>query len=97
MVAVWHGTFNMFGGATTATKDTIAAVVSTAVMIQAFVLVALELRARHNGSPTLLDRRPTASHPAGSPERVLVRTLEVPALHGRSAKPFDPRNPTKAS
>ena len=43
VVAVWHGTFNMFGGATTATEGTIAAVVSTAVMIQAFVLVALEL------------------------------------------------------
>ena len=52
VVAVWHGTFNMFGGATAATEGTIAAVVSTAIMIQAIVLVALELRARHDGSPT---------------------------------------------
>ena len=64
VVAVWHGTFNMFGGATTATEGTIAAFVSTAIMIQAAVLVALELRARHHGFPSFLDRTPPASIPS---------------------------------
>jgi membrane protease YdiL (CAAX protease family) len=54
IVAVWHATFNMFGGATDATQGTIAAVVSTAVMIQAIVLVGIELRARHRGSGGIL-------------------------------------------
>jgi membrane protease YdiL (CAAX protease family) len=56
IVAVWHGTFNMFGGATDATQGTIAAVVSTAIMIQALALVALEIRARHRGAATILDQ-----------------------------------------
>jgi len=54
IVAVWHGTFNMVGGATAASEGTIAAVVSTAVMIQAIVLIALELWARHRRSPSVL-------------------------------------------
>lgn len=74
VVAVWHGTFNMFGGATTATEGTIAAVVSTAVMIQAFVLVALELRARHNGSPTRLGPKADPITPSPQP-RTPARTL----------------------
>lgn len=54
IVAVWHGTFNMFGGATNATQGTIAAVVSTAIMIQALILIGLELRARKQGSASIL-------------------------------------------
>jgi len=54
----------VFGGATAATQGTIAAVVSTAVMIQALILLALELRALHRGSPSILgpkaDERPRA-------------------------------------
>lgn len=54
IVAVWHATFNMLGGATDATQGTIAAVVSTAIMIQALVLLILEVRARHRGTESIL-------------------------------------------
>lgn len=57
IVAVWHGTFNMFGGGTDATQGTIAAVVSTAIMIQAVILIALELRARRRGAASVLGPR----------------------------------------
>jgi uncharacterized protein len=55
-VAVWHGIFNVAAGtkAATAGSGTIAAVVSTLIMVQAFVLVGLELRARHYGKPSIL-------------------------------------------
>ncbi len=66
VVAVWHGTFNMFGGATAATEGTIAAVVSTAVMFQAIVLVALEFRAWHEGSPSVLGPQPDSSTRGGA-------------------------------
>ena len=66
VVAVWHGTFNMFGGATAATEGTIAAVVSTAIMIQAIVLVALELRAWYEGSPSVLGPKPDSSTRGGA-------------------------------
>ena len=53
IVACWHGTFNLVT-ATVAAQGTIAAVVSTLVMLQAAVLVALELRARRRGLPSIL-------------------------------------------
>jgi hypothetical protein len=68
VVSVWHGTFNVFGGTTTATEGTIAAVVSTAKMIKAFVLVALELRARHNGLPSFLGPKTDRITPSRQPQ-----------------------------
>jgi uncharacterized protein len=52
IVAVWHGTYNLVSGAE-AVKGTIAAVVSTLVMLQAFLLVVCELRARRRGLPSV--------------------------------------------
>jgi membrane protease YdiL (CAAX protease family) len=57
IVAVWHATYNMVGGATAASQGTIAAVVSTAVTVQALVLVALELRAKRAGRATVIGPR----------------------------------------
>ncbi|HVL25915.1 MAG TPA: CPBP family intramembrane glutamic endopeptidase [Thermomicrobiales bacterium] len=53
IVAVWHGTYNIVAGSAGA-DGTVAAVVSTLVMAQAIVLVALELRARRRGRPGIL-------------------------------------------
>lgn len=56
IVAVWHGTYNLESGAE-AVKGTIAAVVSTLVMIQAFLLVVWELRARRRGLSSVFRSR----------------------------------------
>jgi uncharacterized protein len=53
LVIVWHGVYN-FVGATQAAVGGVAAVVSTLVMVQALILVALELRARRRGQPSVL-------------------------------------------
>jgi membrane protease YdiL (CAAX protease family) len=58
LVVVWHGVYN-FAAATQASVGTIAAVVSTLVIVQALVLVAFELRARHRGRPSVLGPAPT--------------------------------------
>jgi uncharacterized protein len=53
LVAVWHGTYNLFSG-TVGARGTFAAVESTAVMIVAAVLLIQELRAirsDHGGQP----------------------------------------------
>ena len=52
IVAIWHGTYNLASG-TEAVKGTIAAVVSTLVMLQALFLVGCELRAMRRGLPSL--------------------------------------------
>jgi uncharacterized protein len=54
LVIVWHGIDN-FVGATQAAVGTVAAVVSTLVMVQALVLVVLEPRARSRGRPSVLE------------------------------------------
>lgn len=51
--AAWHGTYNMTS-ATTGSRGTIAAVVSTLVMVWGIGLVLLELRARRRGEPSVL-------------------------------------------
>lgn len=56
LVAIWHGTYNL-ASATGAASGTIAAVVTTLVMIQALVLIALEVRATHAGHPSVLGPR----------------------------------------
>ena len=55
-VVVWHGVYNAVGAtrATTGGPGTIAAVVSTMIMIQAVVLVACELRASRHGERSIL-------------------------------------------
>jgi membrane protease YdiL (CAAX protease family) len=53
LVVVWHGAYN-FAAATQASVGTIAAVVSTLVMVQALVLLGLELRARRRRLPPVL-------------------------------------------
>ena len=53
LVAVWHGLYN-FVGATQAATGILAAVVSTLIMIQGIVLIALDLRARRRGQPSVL-------------------------------------------
>jgi CAAX protease family protein len=60
IVAVWHGTYNLVSGAE-AVKGRIAAVVSTMVMLQAFLLVVCELRARRRGLPSVFrSKKPKA-------------------------------------
>jgi membrane protease YdiL (CAAX protease family) len=52
-VALWHGSYNFFSG-TLAVRGLVAAVVSSAVMIWAVVLVVLELRARRHLQPSII-------------------------------------------
>jgi hypothetical protein len=52
-IVVWHGVYNIVGG-TQAATGVIAAVVSTLIMVQAAVLVVLEVRARRSGRPSVL-------------------------------------------
>jgi membrane protease YdiL (CAAX protease family) len=55
-LVVWHGVYNALGATEAATggPGTIAAVVSTCIMIQGIVLVILELRARRHARPSVL-------------------------------------------
>ncbi len=53
LVAVWHGLYNLVSG-TQAATGILAAVVSTLIMIQAVVLIVLEVRARRRGRPSVL-------------------------------------------
>ena len=53
LVAVWHGVYNFVAG-TQAAAGTVAAVVSTLVMVQAVGLVVREVRARRRGQPSVL-------------------------------------------
>lgn len=62
LVIVWHGVYN-FVGATQAAVGAVAAVVSTLVMLQALILVALELRARRRGQPSVLGPACVAAQP----------------------------------
>ena len=56
LVAVWHACFNMIS-ATAAASGLVAAVVTTAVMVQAIVLVGAELITRRQGRPSVLGVR----------------------------------------
>ena len=51
--AIWHGLYNL-ATATTAATTTIQSVTTTFVYVLAFLLVALELRARRRGAPSIL-------------------------------------------
>jgi uncharacterized protein len=53
LLAVWHGLYNLVS-ATQAATGLLAAVVTTLIMIQGIVLIALELRARRRGRPSIL-------------------------------------------
>jgi len=53
LVAIWHGLFNVVSG-TQAATGALAAVISTLIMIQAVVLIILELRARRRGRSSVL-------------------------------------------
>jgi membrane protease YdiL (CAAX protease family) len=57
LVVVWHGVYN-FVGATQAATGLIAAVISTLIMVQAVVLVALDVRARRRGLLSPMSPRP---------------------------------------
>jgi hypothetical protein len=54
LVIVWHGVYN-FVGATQAATGTLAAIVSTLIMVQGIILVVVELRARRLGLPSVLE------------------------------------------
>jgi CAAX protease family protein len=54
LVAVWHGLYNFVSGTQAGTTGILAAVVTTLIMIQAVVLIVLELRARRRGRPSVL-------------------------------------------
>jgi membrane protease YdiL (CAAX protease family) len=59
--AVWHGCYNL-AAATQASQGTVAAVVTTAVMVWALVLVVLELRANRRGASVLAAEHDPGSH-----------------------------------
>jgi membrane protease YdiL (CAAX protease family) len=61
--AVWHGLYNLATG-TAAANGTIAAVTTTFVIVQAFLLVGLELRARRRGEASILGPRRGAAAPS---------------------------------
>ena len=56
LVALWHGLYNFVSG-TQAATGTLAAVVSTLIMIQGLALIGLEVRARRHGRPSVLGPR----------------------------------------
>jgi membrane protease YdiL (CAAX protease family) len=62
LVAVWHACFNMVS-ATAAGSGLVPAIVTTVVMVQAVVLVVVELVARHRGRASVLG--PRASERSG--------------------------------
>jgi uncharacterized protein len=65
--AVWHGLYNLATG-TAAASGTIAAVTTTFVIVQALLLVGLELRARRRGEASILGpRRGEAAVPLRPP------------------------------
>jgi membrane protease YdiL (CAAX protease family) len=55
-VAIWHGSYN-FASGTVAARGLIAAIVSTAVMIWAVVLVILDVYARRHHRPSVIGAR----------------------------------------
>ena len=57
--AVWHGLFNVATGAVTA-NGPVAAMTSMLVILQALLLVALEMRARSRGRASVFVRAPAA-------------------------------------
>ena len=59
--AVWHGCYNL-AAATQASQGTVAAVVTTAVMVCALVLVVLEVRANRRGASILDAQRDPGRH-----------------------------------
>jgi uncharacterized protein len=65
LVIVWHGVYNMMAG-TQAATGTLAAVVSTFVMVQAVLLVLLDVRGRRRGSVVLAGPPATAPGPTPS-------------------------------
>jgi uncharacterized protein len=65
LVVVWHGVYNLVGGteAAVAGDGTIAAAVSTLIMVQGIALAAMELVARRHGRRSILGPRPAAARP----------------------------------
>jgi uncharacterized protein len=61
LVALWHGLYNLVAG-TQAAAGMLAAVVSALIMIQAIILVVVDLRARHRGQPSVLGSAEPANH-----------------------------------
>jgi hypothetical protein len=84
LVALWHITYNMTS-ATEAAKGTVAAVVSTFVMVWAIALVVLELTAVRRGRPAPLRwRDPPVSRPYALRNRtvnLVVRAFLASPLH----------------
>jgi membrane protease YdiL (CAAX protease family) len=84
LVALWHITYNMTS-ATEAAKGTVAAVVSTFVMIWAIALVVLELTAVRRGRPAPLRwRDPPVPRPYALRNRtvnLVVRAVLASPLH----------------
>lgn len=59
--AIWHGLFNM-ATATVAASGTLAGVTSALVIVQAIVLLRLELRARKRGGTSVIGPRAASRH-----------------------------------
>jgi uncharacterized protein len=59
--AIWHGLFNM-ATATVAASGTLAGVTSALVIVQAILLLRLELRARKRGEATVIGPRVGTTH-----------------------------------
>lgn len=59
MVVIWHSVYNVASGtaAASASGETIAAVVSTLIMMQALGLIVAELYVSRRGRPSILGPR----------------------------------------
>ncbi|MGB8652401.1 MAG: type II CAAX endopeptidase family protein [Mycobacteriales bacterium] len=62
LVTVWHGLYNVAGGSQAA-SGTLAAVISTLIMVQGGVLVVLEVHALRHGRPSVLGPRTAPPQP----------------------------------
>jgi uncharacterized protein len=71
--AVWHGCYNL-AAATQASQGTVAAVVTTTVMVGAIVLVVLEVRANRRGASILAARHDPGRHETSAHTPALQRS-----------------------
>jgi uncharacterized protein len=63
LAVVWHGVYNVVGATQAAATTAIAAIVSTLIIVQGIALLAVELRARHRGRPSVLGPPPDPRRP----------------------------------
>jgi len=81
LVIVWHGIYNCVGATQAAVTGTIAAIISTLIMVQGIALVLLDIHARRHGWPSILGpgRRPARTLDATCGRTHATATAGFPA------------------